>query len=226
MRGTPATPAIEWHAETPVSRTFADPYYSLADGLAESGHVFLDGNHLGSRFFGAQEFRIAELGFGTGLNFVATLALWRQRTAGDAPLVYTAFEIAPLCRARMRRALAVWPEVADETADLLAAWSGPGTIRLPGATLTVIAGDARETVPAWKGTVDAWFLDGFAPARNPEMWEAGLLNAVHARTVPGGTAATYSAAGAVRRNLAAAGFAVTRQPGYARKRDMTTARRP
>jgi tRNA U34 5-methylaminomethyl-2-thiouridine-forming methyltransferase MnmC len=85
----------------------------------------------------------------------------------------------------------------------------------------MIVGDARETVPAWDGPAEAWFLDGFAPARNPELWEPALLAAVAARTVPGGTCATYSAAGAMRRALAAAGFAVERRPGYGRKRHMT-----
>jgi len=93
-----------------------------------------------------------------------------------------------------------------------------------GITLSVEVGDARQTVPAWEGRADAWFLDGFAPARNPELWEEALMQAVAARTAPGGTCATYSAAGAVRRALDAAGFAVERRPGFGRKRHMTAGR--
>ena len=95
---------------------------------------------------------------------------------------------------------------------------------LPGLELEVIAGDARDTLPAWGGRADAWFLDGFSPARNPELWEPALLASVAARSTPGATAATYSAAGHVRRALAAAGFTVTRTAGHGAKRHMTRAR--
>jgi len=95
-----------------------------------------------------------------------------------------------------------------------------------GVYLTLIAGDVRDTLPRWSGQVDAWFLDGFAPARNPQMWEPALLMQVADRLAPGGTLATYTAAGAVRRALADAGLEVARVPGYGRKRHMTTARKP
>ena len=90
----------------------------------------------------------------------------------------------------------------------------------------MIAGDARATLPAWDGAADAWFLDGFSPAKNPELWQPDLMAQVHAHTAPGGTLATYTAAGFVRRGLAEAGFDVTRAPGFGRKRHMTTARKP
>ncbi len=125
----------------------------------------------------------------------------------------------------MARALAPWPELAPLAASLLAAWrTGAREIRLPGLCLRVVEGDARATVPAWTDAADAWFLDGFSPARNPEMWEPGLLAAVAARTAPGGTCATYSAAGAMRADLARAGFDVTRAPGFGAKRHMTRGR--
>lgn len=89
------------------------------------------------------------------------------------------------------------------------------------AKLHLIVGDARETLPRWQGQADAWFLDGFAPSKNPEMWDPALLAEVARHTAPGGTFATYTAAGFVRRALAAAGFAVTRCPGFGRKRHMT-----
>ncbi len=227
MAETGTDPDLDWRDGTvPVSRRYADPYYSVADGLAETRHVFLDGNALAERMAGARACCIAELGFGTGLGFLAAWELWRRVAAPGGVLAFTSFEIAPLRRADMARALSRWPEIAPLAEALLAAWRGGGVHDLPGARLEVVVGDARRSVAEWPGPAEAWFLDGFAPARNPELWEPPLLQAVHDRTEPGGTAATYSAAGAVRRGLAAAGFLVRKRPGYGTKRDMTVARRP
>ena len=216
-------PEIEWReGDVPVAVRFDDPYFSLENGLDETRHVFLAGNGLPERF--ADGFRVAELGFGTGLNFLATLAAWGGR--GDV-LRYTSFEAFPLSRADMARALAAFPGLGAEAEALLAVWRPEGgTMRVGSAVLELVVGDARETLPRWQGRADAWYLDGFAPAKNPELWEADLLRAVARHTAPGGTAASYSAAGFVRRNLAAAGFVVDRVPGYGRKRHMTAARRP
>jgi len=214
--------ALEWRAGgVPVSRRFDDPYFSQADGLAETRHVFLSGNDLPARF--RPGFHVAELGFGTGLNLVATLMAWRAAGMTDV-LRFTSFEAFPLSAGDMARALAAFPQAREAVLPLLAQWGdGARRLRLPDLDAEVIIGDARETLPAWEGRADAWYLDGFAPARNPEMWEPALLAAVAAHTVPGGTAATYSAAGAVRAGLAAAGFTVTRVPGFGAKRHMTTA---
>ena len=213
---------LDWRAtaggEVPVSTLFDDPYYSLQGGLDETRHVFLDGNGLPDRVTGP--FHIAELGFGTGLNLLTTWAVWP-----DSPLTFTSFEAHPLDPDDMARALAAFPVLAPLAARLLEVWQpGAGPVRLSDhVTLHVILGDARQTLPAWDGTADAWYLDGFAPARNPALWEPALLAQVHAHTAPGGTAATYSAAGHVRRGLADAGFTVTRLPGYGAKRHMTRA---
>lgn len=215
-------PELGWTDRgTPVSRRFADPYFSDEDGLAETRHVFLRGNGLPERF--RPDFAIAELGFGTGLNFLAAWAAW-QEAGQPGPLRFTSFELAPLEGAPMARALARWPELAPLASAMLSRWSGPGAYDLGTARLRVIAGDARDTLPRWEGRADAWFLDGFAPARNPQMWEPGLIAALAARTAPGGTAATYSAAGHVRRALAATGFDVEKRPGHGRKREMVAAR--
>lgn len=213
-------PGLDWRdGATPVSRRFGDPYFSDAGGLAEARHVFLAGNGLPERF--RPGFEIGELGFGTGLNALAAWDAWLEsRQAGD--LGFTSFEAWPLATADMGRALAAWPELAGRAEALLAALeAGARAIRLDGLRLTLVTGDARATLPGWTGRADAWFLDGFSPARNPEMWEPGLLAAVAARTAPGGTCATWSAAGHVRESLAAAGFAVERGPGFGRKRHMT-----
>ncbi|MEM7488104.1 MAG: tRNA (5-methylaminomethyl-2-thiouridine)(34)-methyltransferase MnmD [Pseudomonadota bacterium] len=212
--GEATATAIEWRDGVPVATRFGDPYYSLADGLAETRHVFLDGNGLPGRL--RDGFHIAELGFGTGLNALATASAW----AGPGRLRYTAFEAYPMGRDDMARALAAFPV---DAAALLAQWPAE-RIALPGMELRLVFGDARATLPAWEGAADAWYLDGFAPARNPELWGADLMMAVARHTVPGGTFATYTAAGAVRRALAAAGFAVERVPGYGRKRHMTRGR--
>jgi tRNA U34 5-methylaminomethyl-2-thiouridine-forming methyltransferase MnmC len=205
----------------PVSTRFDDPYFSLDDGLAETAHVFLAGNDLPARF--RPGFRVAELGFGTGLNFLACLRAWNTAAPG-CRLHFTSFEAYPMRPDQMARALAAFPDLAGLAAPLLAQWRGRGgTLQLDNACLRVIVGDARTTLPDWSGRADAWFLDGFSPAKNPELWGPELMAGVAGHTAPGGTAATYTAAGHVRRGLAAAGFEVTRAPGYGRKRHMTRA---
>jgi len=203
----------------PVSRRFGDSYFSAAGGLAEARHVFLAGNGLPERFFDG--FRIAELGFGTGLNFLAATMTW-CRSGCPGRLHFTAFEAFPVAAADMERALSAFPEIRRDALTLVAAWkSGARIVELShGVRLEIIEGDARKTLPAWSDHADAWFLDGFAPARNPELWEDELMRAVAVRTRPGGTFATYTAAGFVRRALEEAGFAVTRRPGFGRKRHM------
>lgn len=213
---------LEWEGTVPVSRRFADPYYSLEDGLAEARHVFLGGNGLPARF--RPGFAIAELGFGTGLNVLAAWEVWRA-TGVEGPLTVTSFEAFPLSAREMEVSLAAFPELTELSGVLVEAWHrGDRRVCGEGLDLTVVEGDARATLAAWEGDADAWFLDGFAPARNPELWEPALLSEVARHTRPDGSAATYSAAGDVRRALAAAGFTVERRPGYGRKRHMTAAR--
>ncbi|MBK5927470.1 tRNA (5-methylaminomethyl-2-thiouridine)(34)-methyltransferase MnmD [Rhodobaculum claviforme] len=215
-----AQAAVAWaEGDVPVSARYDDPYFSLRGGLAETAHVFLAGNALPRRF--RPGFRIAELGFGTGLNMLAAWAAWRA--AGVAgPLRYTGFEAAPMTAADIGRALSAFPELSPLLPPFLAAWrAGARRMHLPGLLAEVVVGDARTTLPRWPGRADAWFLDGFAPARNPEMWEPPLLAALVRRMAPGGTLATYSAAGAMRRALTAEGLTIERRPGFAGKRHMT-----
>ena len=216
---------IEWRAGlVPVSTRFDDPYFSLENGLAETAHVFLTGNGLPERF--CDGFHIAELGFGTGLNLLATLHLWRA-SGRKGTLRYSTFEAFPMAPGDMATAQSAFPELAPLGAELLPYWqSGNRSFTHAGLHFEMIAGDARTTLPAWDGAADAWFLDGFSPAKNPELWQPDLMAQVHAHTAPGGTLATYTAAGFVRRGLAEAGFDVTRAPGFGRKRHMTTARKP
>lgn len=216
---------LEWRdGDAPVSTRFDDPYFSLADGLAETRHVFLAGNDLPARFRAG--FHIAELGFGTGLNLLAALKAWRDAGVGGV-LRYTSFEAYPMAADDMIRAQSAFPDLSGIAEELAPFWRSGGTcFAAPDLAFTLIEGDARRTLPDWAGRADAWFLDGFSPAKNPELWEAALLVDVSAHTAHGGTAATYTAAGFVRRGLAAAGFEVTRAPGFGRKRHMTRARMP
>ena len=217
--GTQKADVIWRDGDVPVSVLFDDPYFSRADGLAEARHVFLAGNGLPARF--GAGFRVAELGFGCGLNALAAASAWK---AADMPgaLRLTSFEAWPMDPADMARALARWPDLAPLAAPLVGAWAtGARTVALPGLDLEIIEGDARDTLPAWTGRADAWFLDGFAPARNPELWEPGLLVEVARHTRPGGTFATYSAASGIREALSSAGFIVTRAPGFGAKKHMS-----
>ncbi|WIY27130.1 tRNA (5-methylaminomethyl-2-thiouridine)(34)-methyltransferase MnmD [Parasedimentitalea psychrophila] len=215
---------LSWRdGSLPVSDQFDDPYFSLQGGLAEGEHVFLAGNDLPARF--APGFQIAELGFGTGLSALTAWKAWEE--AGmTTPLRFTSFEAFPMALPDMARALQAFPEIAPWAARLLAQWQGGGICDLGTLQLEVIIGDARRSLPEWTGQADAWFLDGFSPAKNPELWQAELMAQVGRHTRSGGSAATYTAAGFVRRGLQDAGFEVTRVPGFGRKRHMTRARMP
>ncbi len=216
---------LDWRDGVPIAVGFDDPYYSLDDGPAETAHVFLAGNDLPARFGG--DFQIAELGFGTGLNLLVTWEAW-DAAGCQGRLYFTSFEAFAMSREDMTFALKSFPQLVRYAQTLLAEWApdaGP-TELTNGPTLHVIHGDARTTLPQWQHKADAWFLDGFSPAKNPELWEPALLQAVAHHTNPGGTAATYSAAGHVRQNMTAAGFDVSRSPGFGRKRHMTRARLP
>ncbi|AUQ73273.1 tRNA (5-methylaminomethyl-2-thiouridine)(34)-methyltransferase MnmD [Phaeobacter piscinae] len=222
---------LSWRdGSIPVSDQFDDPYFSIHDGLAETEHVFLGGNDLAARFASAAEtgadFHIAELGFGTGLNLLAAWRAWETAQEGCAApsvLHFTSFEAFPMAVEDMARALEAFPEVAPWAERFLAVWEGAGACDLGNLRVNVITGDARVSLPEWTGKADAWFLDGFSPAKNPELWQEDLLGEVARHTATGGSAATYTAAGFVRRGLEAAGFEVSRTPGFGRKRHMTKA---
>ncbi|MEM9576398.1 MAG: tRNA (5-methylaminomethyl-2-thiouridine)(34)-methyltransferase MnmD [Pseudomonadota bacterium] len=215
------TAEVTWRSgNVPVSTRFDDPYFSLQNGLEETRHVFLKGNLLPDRF--RDGFHIAELGFGTGLNFLATVQAW-ENAGVSGLLFFTSFEAYPLDRAQMSKALEAFSSAGLRVKELVENWNpeGGGFEVTPSVSLEVILGDARGTIKTWGGQADAWYLDGFSPAKNPELWSPALMGDVAARTGPGGSFATYTAAGFVRRGLAEAGFTVDRVPGFGRKRHMT-----
>ncbi|PWW01759.1 tRNA U34 5-methylaminomethyl-2-thiouridine-forming methyltransferase MnmC [Hoeflea marina] len=209
----------------PYSPVFGDFFYSQAGGRSEAAHVFIGGNDLVERFAAGGDLTIGELGFGTGLNFAETWRQWKSLAPAGARLSFQSFELLPLARDAIGRALAAWPELDAERMALASAWpdepSGRVRIDFGRVELVVHCGAAIDRLRDVKFSADAWFLDGFSPARNPEMWSAELMAEMARHTAPGGTFATYSAAGWVRRNLQAAGFAVSKVAGHAGKRDMS-----
>ena len=210
-------PPISWiDNRIPVSCKFNDSYYSIYGGLEETNFVFLSGNNLPGRF--NDGFHIAELGFGTGLNMLVSIeAFYKANIKGT--LYYTSFEKYPLEKSQAERALKSFPTLNKNF--LLDQWSQKTFSVVSDRIIgTVIIGDARKTVEQWSGKADAWFLDGFSPVKNPELWEPNLLKNVAIKTKKNGTFATYTAAGAVRRNLSNSGFLVEKVTGFGRKRHM------
>jgi tRNA 5-methylaminomethyl-2-thiouridine biosynthesis bifunctional protein len=228
---TPATPGstLEWRDGQPLSRVFSDVYFSRASGIEETHHVFLRGNRLAQRFAALPpggRFVIGETGFGTGRNFLCAWRLFDETAPRDARLHYVSAELYPLSAAELVEALALWPELADWRDELLSQYGplAPGWQRFLFAggrvCLTLLVGDARQTLRALDARMDAWFLDGFAPEKNPQLWEPDVLREVAAHSMPGATFGTYTAAGAVRRALEQVGFRVEKVRGYGPKRHM------
>lgn len=225
-------PEIDWKDDgTPVARAAGDVYFTAGDGLGETRAVFLAGCSLPEAWSGRETFTIAETGFGTGLNFLAAWDLWREtRPSPTAFLHFVSYEGFPLTREDAARALSAWPELADLSERLIAVWPGPvrGVRHFiwpeDGVTLTLHLADISESLPDSIYHADAWFLDGFSPAKNEAMWAPDLFKWISERSVPGTPAATFTVAGAVRRGLAEAGFSVAKAPGHGRKRERLEAR--
>ncbi|OHV84447.1 tRNA (5-methylaminomethyl-2-thiouridine)(34)-methyltransferase MnmD [Rhizobium sp. LCM 4573] len=232
----PETQTLDWNdGDMPYSREFGDHFYCRTDGRLECGHVFLSGNGLPDRWAQPKspngDFLIGELGFGTGLNFCETWRQWKLYRKPDSRLHFMSFELYPMSGQDIDRALSHWPEIKAEREALVAAWPAEpfGIIEIAvdeQTRLSVVCGPALEGVSAAPSGFDAWYLDGFAPSRNPDMWSPELMRTIHHKTAAGGTFGTYAAAGFVRRNLQAAGFIVERRPGFAGKREMLCGRKP
>ena len=236
---------LEWDAEgQPLSREFGDVYFSRANGLQETRHVFLQHNQLANRWSAlcdTNSFVIGETGFGSGLNFLAAWQLWNQIASRSAILHFVSVEKFPLNKRDLSRALSLWPELEHYSRELLEQYPeviGTGFHRLKfqdgRINLTLIIDDAATGFSQLLGSthplffdacakVDAWFLDGFAPAKNPQMWSDALFDVVGHLSQLGTTAATFSAAGIVKQGLRRAGFQVKKVPGFGRKREMVTA---
>ncbi|MGY2374353.1 bifunctional tRNA (5-methylaminomethyl-2-thiouridine)(34)-methyltransferase MnmD/FAD-dependent 5-carboxymethylaminomethyl-2-thiouridine(34) oxidoreductase MnmC [Pseudomonas sp. SDO524_S393] len=225
---TPITHAqLDWDDQgRPHSRVFDDVYFSDQSGLEETRYVFLEQNRLQERFAALPaggRLVIGETGFGTGLNFLCAWQLFEQHAAADARLHFISVEKYPLSHADLQRALALWPELHAFAEPLLAQYiaihSGFQRLVLDNGrvTLTLLIGDALEQLPQLDAQVDAWFLDGFAPAKNPDMWTAELFAELARLAAPHSTISTFTSTGWVRRLINAAGFKMKRTPGIGHK---------
>ena len=239
-----ATARLDWrNASTPVSSQYDDVYFSADNGAAESDYVFLQHNQLPQRFQQLQKrhFTIAETGFGTGLNFLQSWRLWQQHRKPGQKLYFISTECYPLKREDLQQSLAAWPQFTDLSQQLIAQYPLPirglHTLEFSdGVTLILLLDDAAagfarllenphpNLAYAPERAVDAWFLDGFAPAKNPDMWTAQLFTLMGKLSHRHTTFASFTAAGIVRRSLKAAGFDVQKVAGFGRKRDMICGR--
>jgi tRNA 5-methylaminomethyl-2-thiouridine biosynthesis bifunctional protein len=225
----PAIPAFDEHG-TPYSPEYSDVFHSAESGPGQARHVFLGGNGLPARWAGARVFTVLETGFGMGLNFLATWQAWRDDPARPGRLHFVSVEKHPFTREGLAALHARYPELASLGAVLQAAWPQllPGLHRLHfeggRVTLTLALADAVEVLPKLRLAADAFYLDGFAPERNPDMWTPAAMKALARLARPGSTVATWAVARAVRDALAAAGFVPELRPGFGRKRQMLAAR--
>ena len=226
MPRLPPSPDLVWSDEgVPTAAAYSDVYFSKSGGLAESEAVFLAGTGLPEAWRNRDRFAIAELGFGTGLNVLAAWRAWKTTRLPHAQLHISTIEAFPLAREHAARALAHFPEVSDLAAKLLDRWPvrayAPQRLWFPddGFALTVFIGEAETILLKLDGGFDAWFLDGFAPARNPDMWSESIAREIARLSNPGARAATFTVAGDVRRAFEGAGFAVEKKPGYGSKRE-------
>ena len=212
------------------SEQFDDIYFSRQDGLAESRYVFHGGNNLPQAWEGRDRFCICETGFGTGLNILAVWKLFEETAQPHQRLDLISVEKYPLSRDEIRTALSRW-DLQPYMDRMLAVYP----LRIPGfhrvnlsdrVTLTLMFDDVHDAFPQLDAKVDAWFLDGFAPAKNPDMWTPALFEQMVRLSAPGATLASFTAVGDVRRGLSAAGFEVQRRKGYGWKYHMTAGRLP
>lgn len=212
------------------SEIFDDIYHSADGGPGQALHVFIGGNGLPERWAGRERFTILENGFGTGLNFLATWASWRADPDRPGRLHYLAVEMHPFTVPDLVRAHAAWPEFQFLAEALRNAWPvlTPGFHRLEFASgrvvLTLMLGDSADCLRKLRAGVDAFYLDGFDPRKNPDMWSAELFRRCARLAEPDATLATWCVAGAVRGALNEAGFATEKRPGFASKREMLVGR--
>lgn len=221
---------LDWDNGTPSAPKFGDKYYSKVDGIAESKYVFLDGIEISDIDQDTDKaFAIGETGFGTGLNFLLTWKHWRQSNI-ERPLYFISTEGYPLTTAALKKAHENFSSLAHEAKELRDKWPAPS----PGfhhisfdegrVVLLLLFGAVKDRLTELNAEIDAWYLDGFAPSKNPDMWSEGLFKEIARLSAPNAKFATFTAAGAVRRNLVAVGFEVSKTAGFAGKRERLVGR--
>lgn len=216
----------------PRSVIYDDKYFCTENGLLESEYVFCGGNRLRERFTRLSDsdvFTIGETGFGTGLNFLTAWKLWRESAPVSACLRFFSFDRYPLSQAELARSLGSWPSLSGEAAELVAQYRPEeGTVQTLSfddgrVVLTLCFDDVLNALDRFRDercTVNAWFLDGFAPSKNPEMWSDDVFRRMAVLSAEGTTVSTFTVAGFVRRGLNACGFRTTKPAGFGRKRQM------
>lgn len=224
---------IEWQNGQPFASTFQDVYFSSDNGLHETEYVFLQSNDLSDRWqqLDNSSFTIAETGFGTGLNFLCAMKLWLATAPKNSTLHFISVEKYPLNFHDLTVALKLWPELKELSGPLLANYdnllNSEETLSFYDnrVRLSLLIGDATMCLAKFAKNhntqlIDAWFLDGFSPTKNPDMWHATLFEQIALLSNSKTTFATFTSAGDVRRNLIKAGFKVTKQSGFGKKREM------
>ena len=222
---------IDWKNGQPFSTVFDDVYFNSDDGLAETHHVFIQNNHLVQRFQHLKNacFTIIETGFGTGLNFLSTWKTWREHAPADvlknSTLHFISCEKYPVTQQDLATSLQLFPSLNDLSEQLIKQYaplknSQTMIFEQGNITLTLLIGDATEQLAMLQAKADAWFLDGFSPSKNPDMWSNALFMQMAALSTHQSTLATFTSAGMVKRGLKAAGFTVHKCSGFGKKREM------
>ncbi len=228
---------IHWQTDslgnmTPISAEFGDVYFSKSGGLDETNHVFLQGNHLPERFKNIKQnqiFTIIETGFGTGLNFLATCLLWQETAPKTARLHFVSTEKFPLIKSDLQQALSVWTDekirffIHQLVTNYPLALSGCHRLHFDNITLDLWLGDALDSFNGMVAQADAWFLDGFSPSKNSELWSSDIFNKIKELSKPAATLATFTSSGFVRRELLRIGMNAKKIKGFGRKREMLIA---
>lgn len=218
---------MQWQGSVPISKEFNDVYYSEGDGLAESRYVFIDGNSLPDRLrtHESHEFTIIETGFGTGLNFFALYNLWLSLDKKPNKLNYISIEKYPLSTSDIKKSLANWPEISHLTTDFIKQYSSSNesckiSLENEQIDITLLYCDISDAWSKITKAADAWFLDGFSPSKNPDMWQDSLYKNMQKISNINASVATFTSAGFVRRGLENHGFKVTKAKGFGKKRTM------
>ena len=212
---------IHWQDDAiPRSSLYDDIYFSTENGIEESKAVFLDGIDAPDVWQGCDQFTICELGFGTGLNFLNTVKMWMENSTINQRLIYFATELHPLSKVEIDRAVH-WDELEGHKIDFLEHYPKPSFTLYDGqVSFQLLCGDCAESLKASSTKIDAWYMDGFAPAKNPDMWSDEIFTQMARLSNEGSRVATFTSAGFVRRGLSAANFHMTKRKGYCKKREM------
>jgi tRNA 5-methylaminomethyl-2-thiouridine biosynthesis bifunctional protein len=212
---------VIWKDSNPSSAIFDDIYFSIDGGFEESHYVFIDGNNLLQRWQNYNgDFTIIETGFGTGLNFFAAYQLWQSLNISGT-LNYISIEKHPFSKEDIKKTIGIYPELSSILDKFLEQYPS-SFIQLENCNISIVFEDIKTALPKITSKADAWFLDGFSPAKNPDMWCEQLYKTMNDITKKGGTLATFTCAGHVRRGLQENGFQVEKKKGFGKKRSMLT----